>query len=250
MSDGDFFIPGAAAGCYAQGMCTTSLTHRLRGALVALGALLLPGTPLSSAPAPAPLKRVKLAKDLYFETEGKQRRVIVVAQVCLREGQLEGLLCRKNTKEHEYILTADLDARDIHQALILAGAKEGSPVQFYPRYKPAHGTRIAISVRYERQGKQVTVPAQSWIKNAATGKALDSDWVFAGSRLVPNPLDKDKPRYLANDGDVICLCNMDTAMLDLPVRSPKKFDSRIFEAFTERIPPLNTDVEVILTPRK
>jgi len=37
-------------------------------------------------------------------------------------------------------------------------------------------------------------------------------------------------------------------MLDLPVPSPKKFDARLYEANTEKIPALNTPVEVILEP--
>ena len=40
-----------------------------------------------------------------------KRRVLVNAEVCLREGQLELFLCRKQTKEHEAILAADVDAR-------------------------------------------------------------------------------------------------------------------------------------------
>src|SRR5260370_23791023 len=84
-------------------------------------------------PAPA-AKRTEIRKDLYFEVQGDKRRVIVVANVCLREGQLEGLMCRKNTKEHEYILATDVDARDIHAALLAANAKPGTPVQFAPKY--------------------------------------------------------------------------------------------------------------------
>ena len=63
---------------------------------------------------------------------------------------------------------------------------------------------------------------------------------------MPNPEDATKPPfYLANEGDVICVCNMDTAMLDLPVASPTALADRVFEANTEAIPPLNTKVDVI-----
>ncbi|MGH7226659.1 MAG: YdjY domain-containing protein, partial [Gemmataceae bacterium] len=97
--------------------------------------------------------------------------------------------------------------------------------------------------------KQVTVPAQSWIKNARNNKELKSDWVFAGSRFVTNPLDPKGPKhYLANDGDVICVSNFETALLDLPIKSPKDDADRVFVANTERIPPLETKVVVILEP--
>jgi hypothetical protein len=199
--------------------------------------------------AEPPAKKVNVGKNVELEVQGKKRRVLVSAAVCLRKGPLEQLLCRKNTKEHEAILAADVDARKIHEALILAGAAEGSPVRYMPRYRPPSGTTIKISLRYEDKGKVVMAPARSWIKNSKTGKDLDSDWVFAGSQLVPNPLDPKKPKmYLANDGDVICVSNFETAMLDLPMRSSKDAADLSYEAHTERIPPLGTKVTVILEP--
>jgi hypothetical protein len=194
---------------------------------------------------PAP-KRTQLADNVFLEVQGDERRVVVSASVVLREGQLEGLLCRKNTKEHEYILAADADARKIHAALLVAGAKPGAPVQFQPKFSPACGTPIKIRLQYAKDGKTVAVPARQWVRDVKTKKDLDSDWVFAGSRLVPDPEDSTKPPYyLANEGDVVCVCNMDDAMLDLPVPSPKALAERNYEANTDRIPPLDTKVDVI-----
>src|SRR5260370_36544956 len=103
----------------------------------------------SSAPAAgddkAEVKRTETGKNVFLETEGQQRRVVVKAYVCLREGQLEGLLCRKFTKEHECILAADADARHIHTALLAARGEPGSPVQFEPKFKPASGSTIKVS---------------------------------------------------------------------------------------------------------
>ncbi len=225
-----------------------------RAALIIVGALAAfaavscrAETPAKDPPKAAPeVKRKEIGKDLYFEIDGLERRVIVTAAVVLRQGQLEGLLCRKNTKEHEYILATQADARQIHAAIVVAGGKPGSPVQFQPKFTPAHGTPIKISLQYQQDGKTVTVPAQQWVRDHKTKKDLDLDWVFAGSRLLPDPDDEKKPPfYLANQGDVICLCNMDTAMLDLPVASPTALADRNYEANTERIPPLDTKVEVI-----
>lgn len=192
----------------------------------------------------------QLGKNVFLEVlPDKKRRVLVNAEICLREGQLELLLCRKQTKEHEAILAADVDARLIHAALIAAGAVEGSPVRFAPKYRSASGTTIKIFVRYQDKDKQVTVPAKSWIINSKTKKPMENDWVFAGSRLVTNPLDPDgKKHYLANDGDVICVSNFETALLDLPIKSPKDDAERFFIANTERIPPLETKVVIILEP--
>jgi hypothetical protein len=240
-------------------MSTTLALRRVRWlpALAGLALLLAAGceterdepAPPKPKEPPQETKKVLLAPNIHLETIGKRRRVLVSAQVCLREGQLELFLCRKNTKEHEAILNADVDARDVHMALLAAGATEGSPVRYRPKYRPATGSTIKVSVLYREKARLLTVPAQDWVKNAKTGKALDSDWVFAGSILTDNPLDPGKPkRYLANDGDMICLSNFETAMLDVPFESSKDNAELTFVAFTERIPPLETKVVVALEP--
>jgi hypothetical protein len=201
----------------------------------------------AKAPAPAPeKKRVELGKNVFFEKEGEARRVVVVGKVVLREGQLEGLVTRKGTKQHEYILAVDADARHIHAALLAAGGKPGKPVQFQPKYVPASGSEIKITLRYKKDKETITVSSQDWIRVAKTNKTLDKNWVFAGSVEEPDPQDKTKTVYLANDGDYVCVCNMDTALLDLPVESPTALEARVFEANTAKIPPLGTEVEIIL----
>jgi hypothetical protein len=194
-------------------------------------------------------KRVPIGNNVVVEIDGKQKRVLVNAYVCLRQGQLEQLLTRKRTKEHEAILAADVDARNIHAALNLAGAVEGSPVKFRPKFVAPTGAAIKVTLEYKDKGKTIRVPAQEWIRNSKSKKDLDTDWVFGGSVLIPDPFDKTKqPYYGANDGDIICISNFDTAMLDVPFNSPKDNDELAFEAHTERIPALETPVLVILEP--
>ena len=197
----------------------------------------------------ADAKRVAVGKNVTLEIAAGRRRVFVEGYICLRMGQMEQFMTRKRTKEHEAIVAADVDARQIHLALLAAGAEPGRTVKFFPKYEPAKGPVIRVSVQYEKDGKKVTLPAQQWIRNVRTEKDMQEDWVFAGSRLIPDPLDKKKePFYAANDGDVICLSNFETAMLDLPINSSSQNDSLFFEAHTERIPAVGTAVTVILEP--
>jgi hypothetical protein len=201
---------------------------------------------------PAEVTRKALGPNLWLETRGKKRRVIVGATVCLREGAygLECLLCRKGTKEHESILTTDAKAQFIHAALLVAGAKAGSPVQFDPQFKSPTGDRVKVTLSYQDKGKTVTAPAQHWIRNGKTKKHLGHGWVFAGSVLFQREDGEDKPRVYAADmeGGYISISNVPSAMLDLPVNSPKSLEGRIYEPFTERIPPIGTKVEIILEP--
>lgn len=184
---------------------------------------------------------------VWLEVAGPVRRVLVDAEVVKREGELEEFLCRARTKEHESILKADMDARDAHKALLLAGVESGEPVRFAPTYKAATGGRVRVKVRITGEdGKVSEVNARTWVRHRKSGKELDSDWVFAGSKLLDDMNVPGRKLYLANDGDVICLSNFDTAMLDLPVASSKDNANLDFEAWTERIPKVGTKVTVVL----
>ena len=73
--------------------------------------------------------------------------------------------------------------------------------------------------------------------------------MFAGSHFFQDPDDPKKPPYyMANGGDMICVSNFASAMLDLPIDSSKDNADLNFEAWTERIPEKGTKVTVILEP--
>jgi hypothetical protein len=223
----------------------------------AIAAFWLVGSPASlgqDADKKAETKKVPIgskkgSENIFLEVNGENRRVLVNAYVCLRQGQLEQLLTRKRTKEHEAILAADIDARDLHKALLLAKAEPGSPVQFQPKFKPPTGTAIKVTLEYQDKGKTVRRPAGEWIRDVKTKKTLTTNWVFAGSRLFQDPQNPNAPpEYLANSGDVICIANFDTALLDLPFDSTKDNEHLTYEANTDAIPALETAVTVILEP--
>ena len=140
---------------------------------------------------------MELGKNVFLEVQGDKRRVVIQSYVCLRQGQLEQLLTRKNAKEHEAILAADLDASVIHSALLVCQAKAGHPIRFQPKVEPPTGTVIKITLEYKDKDKVVRIPAQQWIRNIKTKKDLTYDWVFAGSVLIPDPLNPKAARSTA-----------------------------------------------------
>jgi hypothetical protein len=207
-----------------------------------------PAAPPETKKAPE-VKKVPAGKNITLLIEEGKRSVQINAVVCLREGPLEQLLTRKGAKEHEAILAADIDARDLHKALLLTGAEPGTTVTYQPKFKAPTGPVVKVFVQWEEKGKLRTEPAQKWIMNFMNKKELKSDWVFAGSRFVKNEFEEGKPDiYLANDGDVICVANFESALLDLPFNSSKADAERSYVAFTERIPPKDTKVSLILEP--
>ena len=77
------------------------------------------------------VKKVRVGRHVFVEVEDrKPARVLVEAYVCNRNAPLEHLLSRRRCKEHEAILAADIDARDLHTALLAAGGVAGSPVKY------------------------------------------------------------------------------------------------------------------------
>ena len=205
--------------------------------------------PEEAPPIPDGYKPLNKQKTVFFENAADgTRRVHLLAQVCLREGPLEVLLCKQFTKEHEAILHIDADARDIHLALVAAKAQPGTPVKFVPEYQAATGQKIKVSLTYRLKGKVHSHPAAEWVKDKVSGKHLAHDWVFAGSRFFKDPEGKNPDYYMANNGEVISISNFPDSMLDLPIKSSKDVASLAFAADTPKIPPMKTPVLVTLEP--
>lgn len=80
---------------------------------------------------------------------------------------------------------------------------------------------------------------------------LEAEFVFSGSQF--HRRDDGTEVYLAEAGSFLCVANFSDAMIDVNVQSTASNDSGLlFEPWTERLPPLGTDVivELIPTPGK
>ncbi|MBN1910477.1 MAG: hypothetical protein JW818_12105 [Pirellulales bacterium] len=193
------------------------------------------------------LRRLNPEHLAWIDPEKKQ--VVMMGEVCAREAPLEMFACPRGTKEHEAVVSIRSKAYLIHAGLLAVGAKPGAPVQFQPKYVPARGDEIEITVRWkDKDGKQHSAKAQDWVRDQKTQKALSHPWVFAGSGFWKDP-ETGTEHYQAESGDFICVSNFPSAMLDLPIPSTDTTEGLLFEAFTERIPPLGTPVTVILAPK-
>jgi hypothetical protein len=191
----------------------------------------------------------QLSPDSAVWVDTKNKHVVIDGEVCLTKGQLEMLACPRNTKEHESVVAIHGKAYIVHAALLAIGAEVGKPVQFDPQYVPASGTRIDIMCFWtDKQGNKKKAPAQQWIRNLKTKKAMDYYWVFAGSGFWVDE-NTGKRHYLGDAGDFICVSNFPSATLDLPVKSSQDNDNLLFEAFTENIPPRGTKVTLVLVPQ-
>jgi len=200
---------------------------------------------------PLPEGLINIGRKYNVWIDKKHRRVIFDGDICLRKGALELFACELGMKSHESVVQVHAQPSVVHAALLAVGAQTGKPVRFRPEYRPATGDVIDIVVKWlDKEGNPQQVRAQDWVRDAETGKAMKHSWVFPGSSFWKDELTK-KTFYLGDSsGDFICVSNFPTATLDLPVKSSDQNDFRMYEAFTERIPPLGTKVRLILTPRR
>lgn len=216
-----------------------------------------PPTAVADAEAPAPplpaarpdrhpeLKRLSRTEEVWIDKARKE--VVVGGRIVLDRGPIEVFACVEKTKEHEAIVATRSSARLIHAALLAIGLDPGSPVSFDPEYVPPKGPRVSVRLRWkDAAGKERQARAQEWIRNAQTGKPLAADWVFAGSAFWRDPNDGIE-YYQADGGDVICVSNFPTALLDLPLQSSQANAELLFEAFAGRVPPRDTEVDLILS---
>ncbi len=174
--------------------------------------------------------------------------VFIDGYVSLQEGMLEMFACPVGTKEHESVVAVYCRAQVAHAALLALGAKTGAPVQFEP-FQPPTGTEIDISVRWlDQNGKWQSTRAQDWVKDIKTDTPMTHPWVFAGSGFWKDE-ESGQEYYMADAGDFICVSNFTTATLDIPAESSQVNEGLLFEANSEKVPPLGTPVRLVLTPK-
>ncbi|MCS7167379.1 MAG: YdjY domain-containing protein [Gemmatales bacterium] len=192
---------------------------------------------------------------LFVVRPGEDRQVSVNAIVVLRSGFVEHLLTTHQAgKNHESVLSADMDALDLYLALLAIGAKPGRPMEYREEngqriFVPPQGERIRVRCAYRnKRGELVIVPAQHWLRDVDKKQRLQHDWIFAGSRFIEPDVPGEKPFFGANLGRVICTSNFAVALLDLPIRSSDQTaEGLLFEANPDTIPPEKTPVAVLLS---
>ncbi|MBA2113950.1 YdjY domain-containing protein [Bremerella alba] len=215
--------------------------------------------------APAAIRKLMPNMPVWIDT--KRKMVIMDGEICLRKGSLEMFACLRGTKEHESVVSVATDAYVVHAGLLAIGAEQGRPVEFDPEYRPPSGQQIDVLVQWkDADGKLQTRKAQDWVRDARNKKVMTYDWVFPGSyfwkdvtieavqKAKEEGVDPDtlpgKMVYAAEGGELICVSNFKSSMMDLPVPSTDANNDLWFEAFTENIPAEGTKVRLFLIPQK
>ncbi len=226
-------------------MPNINLLKSLAGLLFSLAVSIVCAGDIDKLVQPDHAKQLDPDQSLWVDAQGSQ--VFLNAKVVLREGVLEMFACTEGTKEHESVIAVQPKAFLIHTALLAIGADTGSPVQFEPKFVPPRGDKIKITLNWiGKDGKLQSAIAQEWIRTIDDKKQMELPFVFAGSGFYTNP-DTGRQRYLAESGDLFCVSNFGSAMLDVPIESTQSNEGLLFEPFTERIPKVGTEIQVVLS---
>ncbi len=178
-----------------------------------------------------------------LKVDPKAGTVQFKAEVCLREGALELLMCRAKTKEHESILRTQVVPSHLHAALLALGLQPGKPARWVGSdFVPPQGPELAITLKYtDKKGDTHEVAASEWIRSVNPKVSLPEKWVFVGSEVYPDG------SYWANaEGDIITVSNFPSAVIDVPFESTEKNANLAFAAEDKKVPPLGTEVLVTI----
>lgn len=210
---------------------------------------------------PDDLVRLHPKQNIWFDK--KNKTAVLHGAVGLNRGPLELFACTGRVtrdrsfkdrifadgpKAHESVLVFDIIPHLMHAALLASGAQPGKPAVFSPEFVPPSGTSIDVTLRWkDAQGKIQQTSAGDWVLDEQTKETMKTPFVFTGSMFMVN---RDGRRmYMGDaDGELICVSNFPSAVMDVPMKSTGDNDSRLFIANEAKIPPCGTPVTMILKP--
>lgn len=167
----------------------------------------------------------------------------------MKRGLLEYLLVNPKGCSHESLLVTDVEATDIHVAMLLLGAKGGAvaagapPAQLDARYFRAApklaGDAVAISVKWKDKDAEKTAMIEDWIFHEGTKRAIEhGPWIYNGSMI-------HEGRFLAQtDGNLVALVTSPAALINNPREGND--DDQMWNANGETTPGIGTPVEIII----
>jgi len=197
----------------------------------------------------------------------QERCVDVESSVCLHRGALELVACTKGTKEHESIVAIEAKPMHIHAALLLLGAKPGSPATRQQLgdqagrwfdVPPSGGPVDVFLVLKGKEGKIVEHPISDFIAPSSRGSddsaSADQEarfpthtFLFAGSVLYgdgPGPR-----RYLSDQsGNVISIATFGDELLCLPAIHSQNNDALMWQVNATNLPAVGSNVTLRLRP--
>lgn len=238
-----------------------------------LAAPLLPASADTGTIAQSEAAAEKTVRLPGIEIHPVERMVDVDAQVSLTAGLLELIACTEGTKEHEAIVRINALPIHVHTALLLIGARHGTPAMRQPineeqtrwRHVRPNGDPIQVSLVVEdAEGKAVERPISDFIKYTEGDPDMPNTYsqhpvsdeerqsfphvfLFTGSHLID---DRDgNKQYLADQsGHVITISTFGDELLGLSDIQSANNGELVWEVDSTHLPPLDSKVKLRLRP--
>ena len=211
---------------------------------------------------PPPAKPVvrKVAPGIYevgkVRLDQKALSISFPGKLNMKRGLLEYLLVNPKGSIHESLLVTDVDANDIHVAMLLLGAKGGAitaaaappqlDAQYFRTAPKLTGDTVFITVKWKEKDVEKTVVIEDWLFNevakkkineVAKKKVLHGPWIYNGSMV-------HEGRFLAQaDGNLVALVTSPTALINNPRKGND--NDQMWNVNEDATPGESTPVEII-----
>ena len=218
-----------------------------------------PEQPPAKDDAAAPVKpSVTKLDDTRYQIGGvildrKSREIRFPAKVNMAEGLIEYMIILQKGKAHEALLITPIVPTELNLAFVLLSYppspelfsqinETGHPTGIYPEV-PAPvraAARITMEVEWSENGTTRRVHINEWLRDKAKDAALaPGPWLYTGSSYSEGKFIPDL------SGDIASIKLDPYAMINYPGTDN---EGVVWFAFPKRVPPVGTDVTVIITP--
>lgn len=181
-------------------------------------------------PPPAPV-----AVHNKIQTDVAAKTITMEGRFCLKEGILDYFAVEATGHEYESVLALEVKPSLLHASLIAVGAEPGLTSEILARLKQnpppgdnvpeKGGSRFAVTVEWEQDGKAVSVSATQLLINRKTQQPPeDAAWVFTGSYFAKNP-ETDEHVYMADmDQDLMAVFWSKSAVMNFEKDNGNAYD--------------------------
>jgi len=225
--------------------------------ILAMAAILTAPAPVCAEDvevAPPPAKpAVREVSPGFFEVgkvrlDQKARSISFPGVLKMKRGLLEYLLVNPKGSVHESLLVTEVEANEIHVAMLLLGAKGGAvtavapPARLDAEYFRAApkltGDPVLISVKWKEKDVDKIVPVEDWLFNESAKKEIvHGPWIYNGSML-------HEGHFLAQaEGNLVALVTSPTALVNNPRKGND--NDQMWNVNGESTPGIGTPVEII-----
>ncbi len=177
----------------------------------------------------------KVADEVYMLNEltidVAEGTVTIPCKVNMNEGLLEVVLCTKEGKLHESLLSTTVTPLELQTALLLLGLDpvneepddpaKADPLSNFTTIETP-GDSVVMLLSMQRNGKSVTEPIENFVFDESVKKPLsNSTWLFRGPVM-------HRSGYMLIDPDVTMIATYSDPIALMELNSQSKYNDELF----------------------